>query len=83
MSNTYDSVHGVFTPRMISGVGNFKSSIRIYQLNNLMFPVKHIHLYGAYAKAWKLAEFNYATNEFHSVEVEVRFDFAVQYSGLD
>ena len=83
MSNTYDAVHGVFTPRMISGVGHFKSFIRIYQLNNLMFPVKHIQLYGAYPKAWKLAEFNYSTNEFHSVEVEVRFDFAVQYSGLD
>jgi len=82
MSNTYDPVHGVFTPQNIGGNGGFKSHIRIYQLDNAMFPVKLINLYGAYPKSWKLAEFNYATNEFHSIEVQVRYDFVVQYSGL-
>ena len=83
MSNTYDPIHGVFTPQFMSGQGGFKSHIRIFQLDNAMFPVKHINLYGAYPKAWKLAEFNYGTNEFHSIEVIVRYDFAVQYAGLD
>jgi hypothetical protein len=83
MSNTYDPVHGVFTPQFMSGQGGFKSHIQIYQLDNAMFPVKHVNLYGAYPKAWKLAEFNYGTNEFHSIEVIVRYDFAVQYAGLD
>ena len=83
MSNTYDAVHGVFTPQFMSGVGGFKSHISIYQLDNAMFPVKHVHLYGAYPKSWKLAEFNYSTNEFHSIEVSIRYDFAVQYAGLN
>lgn len=83
MSNTYDPINGVFTPQFMSGQGGFKSHIKIYQLDNAMFPVKHINLYGAYPKSWKLAEFNYATNEFHSLEVVVRYDFAVQYAGLD
>jgi|TARA_R100000005_G_C4978559_1_gene189094 hypothetical protein len=83
MSNTYDPVNGVFTPQFMSGNGSFKSHIKIFQLDNAMFPVKHINLYGAYPKSWKLADFNYSTNEFHTLEVEIRYDFAVQYSGLD
>jgi len=83
MSNTYDPINGVFTPQFTNGNGGFKSHIKIYQLDNAMFPVKHVNLYGAYPKAWKLAEFNYSTNEFHSVECIVRYDFAVQYAGLD
>ena len=81
MSNTYDPINGVFTPKFMSGNGpGFKSHIHIYQLDNAMIPVKHVNLYGAYPKAWKLAEFNYSTNEFHSIEVIVRYDFAVQYA---
>jgi phosphate-selective porin len=83
MQNTYDPITGTFTPQFLQGNGGFKSHIRIYQLDNAMFPVKHIHLYGAYPKSWKLAEFNYSTNEFHTIEVEIRYDFAVQYSGLE
>jgi hypothetical protein len=82
MTNTYDPRSGVFTPTFIQGAGGFKSNIKIYFLDNTMFPVKHVYLYGAYPKAWKLAEFNYTTNEFHTIEVTVRFDFAVQYNDL-
>ena len=83
MSNTYDPIQGVFTPNFIQGNGGFKTNIKIFYLDNTMFPVKHVYLYGAYPKAWKLAEFNYTTNEFHTIEVAVRYDFAVQYNGLD
>jgi len=83
MSNTYNPIKGVFTPTFIQGVGFFKTAIRLYYLDNTMFPVKHTYLYGAYPTSWKLAEFNYGTNEFHTIEVEVRYDFAVQYNGLD
>ena len=32
-------------------------------------------LYGVYPKSWKTAEFNYGTNEFHTIEMEFRYDF--------
>jgi len=83
MSNTYNPITGAFTQQFNQGVGGFKNHIKIYQLDNTMYPVKHIHLYGAYPKAWKLAEFNYATNEFHTIEVTVRYDFAVQYNSTE
>tara|TARA_R110000765_G_scaffold417576_1_gene520224 strand:- start:40 stop:633 length:594 start_codon:yes stop_codon:yes gene_type:complete len=89
MSNTYDPITGSFTPQFIrgtastnTGAGGFKNHIMLYQLDNTMFPVKHVHLYGAYPKSWRLAEFNYTTNEFHTIEVEIRYDFAVQYAGV-
>ena len=83
MAGTFDPIHGAFTPTFLQGNGGFKSNIKVFQLDNTMFPVKHIYLYGAYPKSWKLAEFNYGTNEFHTVEVIVRYDFAVQYNALD
>ena len=82
MSNTYDPITGSFTPQFTQGATGFKNHIRIYQLDSEMFPIKHVHLYGAYPKAWKLAEFNYSTNEFHTIEVEIRYDFAVQYNDI-
>ena len=80
ISNTYDPITGTFTPQFNQGIGTFKSHIRLYQLDNRMIPVKQLHLYGAYPKSWRLAEFNYGTNDFHTIEIVVRFDFAVQYS---
>jgi len=82
MSSVYDPIHGTFTPGFMQGEGSFKRNIQIYLLDNSMFPVKHITLYGAYPKSWKLSEFNYSQSEFHTLEVELQFDFAVQYSGL-
>ena len=85
MSTTYDPIHGVFTPGFTQGTpaGGFKTSVKIYQLDNYMVPIKMIYLYGAYPKSWKTAEFNYATNEFHTIELALRYDFAVQYAGTD
>ncbi len=83
MATVYDPATGAFTPQFIQGEGSFKTDIRIYQLDNTMSAVKHINLYGAYPKAWKLAEFNYATNEFHTIEVTLRYDFVIQHRGLD
>ena len=82
MSTTYDSIHGTFTPSIVDGAGTFKTKIKIYSLDNHMQPTKHASLFGAYPKSWKLAEFNYATNEFHTIEVVVKYDFIVQYPTL-
>ena len=58
------------------GRGTFKANkITILQLSNTMDPHAAIECYGVWVKSWKTAEFNYATNEFHTIEVEFRYDF--------
>jgi hypothetical protein len=38
-------------------------------------PLMETRLYGVYPKSWKTAEFNYSTNEFHTIEMVFRYDF--------
>ena len=63
------------------GMGNgpaakYKSNLmRILSLDgqgNVDYETK---LMGVYPKSWKTAEFNYATNDFHTIEVVFRYDF--------
>jgi hypothetical protein len=58
----------------------FKSVVTIWQLDAHRNPMTHINLYGCYPKGWKLGEFNYATNDFHTIEMTLKYDFAVQIS---
>ena len=62
------------------GVPNFKRAVTIWQLDAHMEPRNHVVLYGCYPKAWKLAEFNYTTNEFHTIELTLRYDLSVQFT---
>ena len=52
-----------------------KSNIVIHQLNGQREPVSSVTLYGAYPKSYKTAEYNYATEEFHTIQLVFRFDF--------
>jgi hypothetical protein len=61
-----------------SVAGNFKTVADIVQLDNKGKPMSFTRLYGIYPKSWKQAEFNYSTNEFHTIEVTFRYDFIVQ-----
>ncbi|MBT4111470.1 hypothetical protein HOE37_06440 [Candidatus Woesearchaeota archaeon] len=81
-SSVYDPVHGMFTPEFIQGEGSFKRNVKVFQLDNTGFPVKHIHLFAAYPKSWKVNEFTYGENEFHTLEVSLRFDFVTQEAGI-
>lgn len=78
----YNPVTGEFengrqvTPGSV--VGNFKTVADIVQLDNKGKPMSFTRLYGVYPKSWKQAEFNYSTNEFHTIEVMFRYDFIVQ-----
>lgn len=78
----YNPVTGEFeqarqiTPAGVSG--NFKGVADIVQLDNKGKPMSYTRLYGIYPKSWKQAEFNYSTNEFHTIEVTFRYDFIVQ-----
>jgi hypothetical protein len=38
-------------------------------------PLMETRLFGVYPKSWKTAEFNYSTNDFHTIEVVFRYDF--------
>jgi hypothetical protein len=38
-------------------------------------PLMETKLFGVYPKSWKTAEFNYGTNDFHTIELVLRYDF--------
>jgi len=58
----------------------FKRTVTIWQLDAHRNPITHVNLYGCYPKGWKLGEFNYSTNDFHTIEMTLRYDFAVQFT---
>ena len=72
ISETYNPTTGQL------GTSAMKRKITITQLDADHTPKMTITLYGAYAKFYRLAELNYSTNDFHTIEVGVRYDFAVQ-----
>jgi hypothetical protein len=82
IQSIYNPVTGEFTQGRgvtAGGVaGNFKVTADIVQLDNKGKPMSFTRLYGLYPKSWKQAEFNYSTNEFHTIEVSFRYDFIVQ-----
>jgi len=41
-------------------------------------PHSAIELYGVWPTKWNAAELNYATNDFHTIEVSFRYDFMNQ-----
>jgi len=59
------------------GAGSpFKANkMTILQLQNNMEPHAAIEVYGVWVRSWKTAEFAYGTNDFHSIDVEFRYDF--------
>jgi len=52
-----------------------KTNIIVHQLNGQLQPISSVTLYGAYPKSYKTAEYNYSTNDFHTLQVAFRFDF--------
>jgi len=77
--DTYDPLTGEMTKNAAPGVaggGSFKANkMTILQLQNNMNPHSSVECYGVWVKSWKTAEFNYSTNEFHTIEVVFRYDF--------
>src|SRR3990167_546185 len=82
--NTYDPLTGEMTKFAAPG-GNANLSFKenkmeIIMLDNTINPHSVLELYGVYPKSWKAAEFNYSTNEFHTLEVAFRYDFMDIYN---
>ena len=76
MRSTYDPITGTHSggpAAQIAGTG-FKRNVDIVLLDHARNPAFVARLYGCYPKNWRLAEFNYSANEFHSLEVTLRYD---------
>jgi len=68
----YNPVQGKFN----TASDNFKANkATIIQLGPRGDIISEINLYGVYPKSWKTAEFNYSTNEFHTIEMVLKYDF--------
>jgi hypothetical protein len=70
--NTYDPLNGDFSD---FSEPQFKAPIHLTQLDASMQPINDIVAIGAYPKKYTLAEYNYSTNDFHTIEVTFRYDF--------
>tara|TARA_R110002153_G_scaffold175526_1_gene328795 strand:- start:265 stop:831 length:567 start_codon:yes stop_codon:yes gene_type:complete len=74
----YKTIYDPTTGTMSNGadINVFKAQkATVIHLNARGTPLYETVLYGVYPKSWKTAEFNYGTNEFHTIEVEFRYDF--------
>lgn len=82
MRTTYDPITGThsasvlsnFAGQVIEGGGGFKRTVDVVLLDHQRQPQWVARLYGCWPKNWRLAEFNYSSNEFHSIEVTLRYD---------
>jgi hypothetical protein len=73
MRTTYDPIQGVHSYSVVGGQTN-KRTVDVIQLDHQRNPKMVARLYGCYPKNWRLAEFNYSANDFHSLEVTLRYD---------
>ena len=75
-STIYDPTTGKFHTEIAQGANNtFKCNATIVHLDSRGQPLYETRLLGVYPKSWKTAEFNYSTNEFHTIELGLRYDF--------
>ncbi len=81
--NWFKGIYNPMTGRYNEGGGGAASPARLPKANActvlLLGPAGEVlqetRMYGVYPKAWKTAEFNYSTNEFHTIEMVLRYDF--------
>jgi len=77
-SSIYDPMQGKFNVKSDKKppVGGWKAQrATIVALDAHGQPLMETRLYGVYPKSWKTAEFNYSTNDFHTIEMVLRYDF--------
>ena len=83
MGATYDPRTGEMQNQAIQGGGgvgtmpSFKNEIQVVQLTGKGLPRNVIRLFGAYPKSITHGEYNYSTNEFHTIEMKFRYDYFV------
>ena len=82
--STYDPITGEMTknaqPGGQAGLSFKADKVEIVMLDNTMTPHSTVELYGVYPTKWAAAEFNYATNDFHTLDVTFKYDFMNTYN---
>ena len=74
-STIYDPTTGQFYTNS-SNLSDWKAQrATVFHLDAKGQPIMETRLFGVYPKSWKTAEFNYSTNEFHTIEMTFRYDF--------
>ena len=75
----YDPITGEMTkfarPGGTSGSAFKTAQIQIVELDNTMTPHATTNVYGAFPISWAASEFNYATNDFHTLTMTLKYDF--------
>jgi len=81
MALTYDPRTGELSNQKVPGesgtLPTFKNEIQVTQLDGTGQPRNVIRLFGAYPKKVVHGEYNYATNDFHTIEMTFRYDYFV------
>jgi len=79
----YDPITGEMTknaqPGGLAGATFKTDKLEIVMLDNTMTPHSTVELLGVYPTKWSAAEFNYQTNDFHTLEVSFKYDFLNTY----
>jgi len=81
MGMTYDPRSGEMENRKVPGetgtLPTFKNEINVVQLDGKGQPRNVIRLFGCYPKKIAHGEYNYGTNDFHTIEMTFRYDYFV------
>jgi hypothetical protein len=82
--HTYDPLTGEITknaqPGGQAGLSFKADKVEIVQLDNTLTPHSTLELYGVYPTKWEASEFNYSTNQFHTIDVTFKYDFVNQFN---
>jgi len=74
-SYIYDPTNGKYLTSMGNDVNWKAPRATIVHLDGQGQPLNETRVFGVWPIAWKTAEFNYGTNEFHTIEMTMRYDF--------
>tara|TARA_R110002110_G_scaffold261725_2_gene477591 strand:+ start:53 stop:688 length:636 start_codon:yes stop_codon:yes gene_type:complete len=83
MSTSYDPRTGILNNKFAPNTDadtqlrTDKCEIQIAQLNGDGLPRNVVRLFGCYPKKLTHGEYNYSTNEFHTIEMSFRYDYFV------
>ena len=75
----FASIYNPVTGKFNGNGGGFKAlKLILTQLDAQGQPIMETRMFGVYPTSWKTAEFNYSTNDFHTIEMSFRYDFMEQ-----
>jgi len=80
-SDIYDPLTGEMTRHInvSEPQTSFKMNlVEVIQLDNQMTPHASVDLFGVWPTKWSAGEFNYSTNDFHTIDVTFKYDFMQQ-----